>query len=93
MFQNFGEDFKCPDCQKVFTHSSSLHRHRREIHSRAKKFKCRHCLMAFSRKDSLNRHMVVHTGEKFYCQFCEKKYSTKHNLNDHQRKEHWDRVD
>lgn len=52
----------CVECNRMFSDSSSLARHRR-VHAGLKPFKCDLCgVKAFSRKATLTRHQVICTG-------------------------------
>ncbi|XP_069601301.1 zinc finger protein 271-like isoform X1 [Ranitomeya imitator] len=80
-----GKRFKCGQCGKHFTRSSSLHAHRR-IHTGEKPYSCSECAKCFSDKSSLVIHERLHKGEKpFSCSLCKKSFIDKSGLVRHQR--------
>ncbi|KAG3280760.1 hypothetical protein H1C71_007718 [Ictidomys tridecemlineatus] len=77
--------YECGECRKVFTHSSSLQRHRR-IHTGQKLHRCDQCGKAFSRPSYLRTHVKTHSGEKPYaCRFCGKTFLRSYSLTEHIR--------
>nr|XP_003938840.1 zinc finger protein 556 [Saimiri boliviensis boliviensis] len=77
--------YECGQCGGVFTHSSSLMRHRR-AHSGQKLYKCKECGKAFSRPSYLQTHEKTHSGEKPYtCPSCGKAFLRSHSLTEHIR--------
>ncbi|KFX91706.1 hypothetical protein O988_07614, partial [Pseudogymnoascus sp. VKM F-3808] len=53
------QDIKCDVCDKVFTRSEHLRRHKR-AHSSEKPFACGECKKRFARQDILRRHQASH---------------------------------
>ncbi|KAL5348624.1 hypothetical protein ACLOAV_006041 [Pseudogymnoascus australis] len=53
------QDIKCDICDKVFTRSEHLRRHKR-AHSAEKPFACVECKKRFARQDILRRHQASH---------------------------------
>ena len=49
-------ELRCPDCKQVFSHTSSLSRHKSSQCGALKSFVCNSCDRQFQRKDSLARH-------------------------------------
>ncbi|XP_017918344.1 PREDICTED: zinc finger protein 2 homolog [Capra hircus] len=83
--QNLQKSYKCKQCEKAFTNSSSLSRHRK-IHSGWKPFKCTECGNTFNQNSELSQDQQVHTGKKPYeCKECGKAFMSHSNLSQHQR--------
>ncbi|XP_060547185.1 zinc finger protein 721-like [Pantherophis guttatus] len=77
--------YKCMECGKAFTCSSSLYCHKR-IHSGEKPYQCMDCGKTFTFSSSFNSHKRIHTGEKPYiCIECGKAFTFSSSLNSHKR--------
>eukprot|EP00041_Stephanoeca_diplocostata_P028706 m.828758 g.828758 ORF g.828758 m.828758 type:complete len:479 (-) comp23421_c0_seq10:242-1678(-) len=75
--------FKCEYCDKCFSQSGNLSRHR-VIHMKIRPFKCEECGKGFTQKSHLKTHCNVHTGlKKFQCQICDKRFSQLGHLKTH----------
>ncbi|XP_060563430.1 zinc finger protein 808-like [Ruditapes philippinarum] len=80
---NSSTEHHCDICDKVFSSSASMRRHR-EIHTGMKKFSCELCGNSYTQKHNLTKHMRVHTGEKPYkCHVCDKLFYIHHHLKNH----------
>ena len=78
------------NCHKVFSHRSSLTRHKSLHHDKYKPYICqvKNCTMKFGRAHLLTLHSRVHTGEKPYkCPdiHCDKAFKQKAHLTEHIR--------
>ncbi|XP_052250186.1 uncharacterized protein LOC127857650 isoform X2 [Dreissena polymorpha] len=82
---DWGADFKCPDCDKVFKVKGNLRMHLK-THLNVKMFACTldNCGKSFSSNESLRRHQLVHKGIKpFQCDICERCFSSNVALIEH----------
>ncbi|XP_073909543.1 zinc finger protein 556 [Castor canadensis] len=80
-----GRRYECGECGGLFTHSSSLHRHRR-IHTGHKPHQCAQCGKAFSRPSYLRMHTGTHSGEKPHaCAVCGKTFLRAYSVSEHAR--------
>ena len=92
----------CETCSKSYKTSSSLARHKRPVHYKAKvnkdyancfkvvtDFECDQCEKIFKRNDQLKRHkQSVHENIQLECPFCEKTFKRKDKLTKHLKTEH-----
>ncbi|XP_053146218.1 zinc finger protein 397-like [Hemicordylus capensis] len=77
--------YKCPDCGKCFSQSSSVVNHQR-IHTGEKPYLCLECGKSFRVSSDLIRHQKIHTGERPYrCSDCGKSFCRSSHLVRHQR--------
>ena len=75
--------FTCDICNKAFTRSSDVIRHKR-IHSSEKPYVCDVCLMAFTDASSVYRHRWTHFGIRPYvCNICNKSHACNDDLVKH----------
>eukprot|EP00092_Neocalanus_flemingeri_P009340 GFUD01010051.1.p1 GENE.GFUD01010051.1~~GFUD01010051.1.p1 ORF type:complete len:223 (-),score=46.75 GFUD01010051.1:52-720(-) len=82
--------FKCSDCEKVFSFSNSLVKHRKTKHSTIVHL-CDICNKTFRYKDSVLRHKnAVHSEVKteYICTICSHNFRYKCNLKAHHVKFH-----
>lgn len=52
-------NYKCDECNKAFTNSSDLNKHKR-VHDPEQKIKCDHCTKTFAQKVNWRSHMIKH---------------------------------
>lgn len=91
-FESDNENIKkytCDICNKSFTASSSLARHKR-AHSGVKPHVCDYedCNKAFNQLSALIRHKRTHTGERPYVcphEGCQKAFTTSNDLKKHKK--------
>ncbi|UYM14352.1 C2H2-type zinc finger protein [Endozoicomonas euniceicola] len=75
----------CDVCEKEFTQSGSLIRHRYR-HTGEKPYECDVCGKGFTQTGDLVRHKRIHTGEKPYgCDVCKKRFNQLNCLKIHKR--------
>ncbi|OWF49316.1 zinc finger protein 83-like [Mizuhopecten yessoensis] len=76
--------FGCNLCQKMFTSSLGLNRHK-QVH-RAKDYACKICGKIFRRQSSLHKHSVLHSDDSPYkCPICGKYSKSKERSTLHLR--------
>lgn len=77
--------YKCVECNKGFSHSSTLAMHKK-LHTGDYKYMCEYCDKTFMLNEYYTRHMRVHTKEKPYkCEVCCKAFSQSNTLTQHKR--------
>lgn len=77
--------YTCAECNKGFSHSSTLAMHKK-LHSGDYKYMCEYCDKTFFLNEYYTRHMRVHTKEKPYkCEVCGKAFSQSNTLTQHRR--------
>ena len=75
----------CELCDKEFTSSSSMNRHKR-LHAGVMPYACNICNKEFAYSSSLTHHKAIHLGERsFSCDICQKMFNSKPNLTKHIR--------
>lgn len=80
----------CDICQKSFTQSQTLNRHKK-IHTRDSDpgKPCDYCDRTFLRSDDLRRHIRTHTNERPYaCDLCNRAYKQSFELKEHKELAH-----
>lgn len=77
----------CDICNKIFSQSGSLNRHKKISHEKLKPFECEYCKKCFGYKASLKGHINdIHTKIDFFeCEICNKKITNKSNIKPHLR--------
>lgn len=89
---NKKRDFKCDECDKVFTSKSGSNKHKKKVHMNITHV-CKECNQVFKKKDSLNKHLmtvhqVYYPKFKFKCDRCRMAYTTSKALEGHIKKDH-----
>ncbi|KAL3320456.1 hypothetical protein Ciccas_000869 [Cichlidogyrus casuarinus] len=80
--------FKCSICDKTFSNSSAIAKHRL-THTDERKYVCNICNKAFKRQDHLNGHKLTHETKKPHaCAFCDRSYSDARSLKRHYENTH-----
>ena len=81
--------FNCDNCEKSFTFSSGLSKHKRFYHSKESDTQCKQCNKVFSTTQSLNTHFQsVHENIRFNCDNCEKSFTFPSGLSQHKKFHH-----
>ncbi|XP_052773597.1 zinc finger and BTB domain-containing protein 24-like isoform X2 [Mya arenaria] len=83
--QDWGTDFPCPDCGKVFKVKGNLRIHLK-THLDLKLFSCSQegCEKTYSTNEGLKRHLLTHQGIKpFQCDVCQQYFSSSVALTEH----------
>ena len=68
------KNHKCNQCNKAFTTSSSVNRHKKSVHQNKKNFKCDQCPRRFTRKTNLINHKVDLHQVHLVCETCYRNY-------------------
>ncbi|XP_017121789.1 zinc finger protein 253 isoform X1 [Drosophila elegans] len=85
-FHTLERTWSCKDCPKVCNSSTSLKKHVRTIHEKARDFACNYCEKRFATSDTRKYHEMTHTGEKnFECHECGKRFIQPSALRTHRK--------
>ena len=60
---------KCSECDREFTNTNTMYKHKRTVHSTGKPHKCTVCEMTFSMEQYLMKHLTA--THKIFNQFME----------------------
>ena len=85
------KDFKCQECEKVFSNSNALKYHQEVTHQQLDKPlpTCDECGKKFTSERNLERHSrVVHMGLKHECDICKRVFARKDVLQRHKKEKH-----
>ncbi|XP_018324955.1 zinc finger E-box-binding homeobox protein zag-1-like, partial [Agrilus planipennis] len=63
---NIKRQHQCDGCEKSYSSSANLRRHKRVECGKEKKFKCYHCEKAFYHKSHLKYHLSAHMKKMFF---------------------------
>ncbi|XP_060554187.1 zinc finger protein 93-like [Ruditapes philippinarum] len=82
----------CKVCENVFSSTSSLKKHYKEVHNDNKRQVCIQCGQTLSSKDSLARHFSIFHQSSFpyACDLCDQKFKIKESLCRHVKFVHQD---
>ncbi|KAH8364377.1 hypothetical protein KR084_006425 [Drosophila pseudotakahashii] len=74
-FHTLERTWSCKECPKVCNSSTSLKKHVRSVHEKARDYACHYCEKRFATSDTRKYHEMTHTGEKnFECRVCGKRF-------------------
>lgn len=77
-------EFRCNECNKVFTRICYLKQHNKSFHNGEKPYKCNQCGKRFPLETLYQEHMAKHSGDKPYkCDVCPKQFNHKTDLRRH----------
>ena len=84
-WHNGQKDYKCTECNKLFSQAGNLKSHIKSIHRDERPFKCSLCDKSFKQKDSLNCHIKRHSviQKNFQCDMCVKAFAKQPELKTH----------
>ena len=83
------DKLKCLQCNKYYSHPSSLILHKKSVHSTEKAFSCTDCPQKFTRKYILQQHFeIVHLKLKYNCNSCKVQFSSKGYMVRHIKDQH-----
>ena len=79
--------YKCSLCDKSFSSSSNLLRHKRLVHSNSSPYECPYCGKLFKIHSQLKKHVRIHTDAK-PCRHCSQCFTRLEQLKAHLLKSH-----
>ena len=78
-----GSKFKCPQCDKLFSHNNTVHAHIRSVHEGIK-YACNQCNYQATQQGHLKIHIQSkHEGVKYACNQCDKQFTKQSRLTIH----------
>jgi len=81
--------YTCSSCDKTFSNSSALYKHKRRLHSSIRHYYCPDCRLTFKSGVELKQHVHTHTGSKPYsCRHCSDRFTWHNQLKTHLLKSH-----
>lgn len=83
-----GENYRCDQCDRVFTTKTAITRHIRDVHEN-EKASCEICGKGFSTEASLRKHAKMHVGP-FTCPHCGDVFQQDKEYQDHLKVDHPD---
>nr|XP_016933273.1 gastrula zinc finger protein XlCGF46.1 isoform X1 [Drosophila suzukii] len=85
-FHTLEKTWSCKECPKVCNSSTSLNKHVRAIHEKARDYACNYCEKRFATSGTRKYHEMTHTGEKnFECHDCGKRFIQPSALRTHRK--------
>lgn len=84
--ENKEREFKCSQCERIFSYKSNLKAHIKVVHQKLLPYKCEfeNCTKSYPSLNRLKVHMRTHFNDKrFECQICKKRFNEKVNLKTH----------
>ncbi|XP_037721952.1 gastrula zinc finger protein XlCGF46.1 isoform X2 [Drosophila subpulchrella] len=85
-FHTLERTWSCKECPKVCNSSTSLNKHVRAIHEKARDYACNYCEKRFATSGTRKYHEMTHTGEKnFECHECGKRFIQPSALRTHRK--------
>ena len=81
-------EYKCPQCDQIFTNARQCSNHKYRTHSSANPV-CSECHRTFSNLETLTRHMHIHVNDiNLECEYCGRIFNRMDNLTRHYRVMH-----